>query len=83
MNTTPHHITVNGVHTPLTEGLTVARVVSDLTGRELTNQGRAADGQPLGIAVALDHAVIPRSHWSTTTLSAGQSVEIVTAVQGG
>lgn len=83
MNTTSEHITVNGTRTPLTEGLTVARVVSDLTGRELTPEGRAANGQPLGIAVALDQDVIPRSRWSRTPLSAGQSVEIVTAVQGG
>ena len=35
-----------------------------------------------GIAVALDWAVIPRSHWDTT-LSDGARVEVVTAVQGG
>ncbi|MCV7257713.1 sulfur carrier protein ThiS [Mycobacterium shimoidei] len=35
-----------------------------------------------GIAVALDRAVLPRSHW-TTTLSDGACLEVVTAVQGG
>ncbi|KAA8970025.1 sulfur carrier protein ThiS [Mycobacterium sp.] len=35
-----------------------------------------------GIAVALDHAVLPRSRW-TTTLADGARLEVVTAVQGG
>ena len=61
----------------------VADAVADLTGRDITAAGRAADGKPLGIAVALDHAVIPRSRWSDTMLEADQTVEIVTAVQGG
>ncbi len=35
-----------------------------------------------GIAVALDHAVLPRSDWATK-LSDGARLEVVTAVQGG
>jgi sulfur carrier protein len=35
-----------------------------------------------GIAVAVDHAVLPRSAWATT-LSDGAELEVVTAVQGG
>jgi sulfur carrier protein len=35
-----------------------------------------------GIAVAVDHAVVPRSSWATT-LSDGAHIEVVTAVQGG
>lgn len=35
-----------------------------------------------GIAVALDHTVLPRSSW-VTTLSDGARLEVVTAVQGG
>lgn len=35
-----------------------------------------------GVAVAVDHAVLPRSRWATT-LSEGAQLEIVTAVQGG
>jgi sulfur carrier protein len=35
-----------------------------------------------GVAVAVDHAVLPRSNW-TTTLSDGANIEVVTAVQGG
>lgn len=84
MNPAPQDtVLVNGNPVPLTEGLTVADAVADLTGREITAAGRAADGKPLGIAVALDHAVIPRSRWADTLLEADQTVEIVTAVQGG
>jgi sulfur carrier protein len=35
-----------------------------------------------GIAVAVDHAVLPRSSWEAT-LSDGANIEVVTAVQGG
>jgi sulfur carrier protein len=35
-----------------------------------------------GIAVAVDHAVLPRSAWATK-LSDGAQLEVVTAVQGG
>lgn len=36
-----------------------------------------------GIAIAVKAAVVPRSAWPTHTLEAGDSVEIVTAAQGG
>ncbi|CAL8899499.1 sulfur carrier protein ThiS [Kocuria varians] len=75
--------TVNGSPVPVREGLTLRDVVSELTGRELTARGTSADGAPLGIAVAVDDAVVPRSLWATTPVTAGQGVEIVTAVQGG
>ena len=35
-----------------------------------------------GIAVAMDHAVLPRSRW-VTALSDGACLDVVTAVQGG
>ena len=35
-----------------------------------------------GIAVAVDHTVVPRSSWATT-LSDGAHIEVLTAVQGG
>jgi sulfur carrier protein len=35
-----------------------------------------------GIAVAVDHALLPRSAWATA-LSDGAHLEVVTAVQGG
>ena len=36
-----------------------------------------------GMAVAVDAEVVPRSAWSTTQVSDGARIEIVTAVQGG
>ena len=74
---------VNGSPVTLREGFTLADAVAELTGREITAEGTAADGHPLGIAVAVDDTVVPRSQWSATAVAAGQSVEIVTAVQGG
>ena len=35
-----------------------------------------------GVAVAMDDAVLPRSHWATELFD-GARLEIVTAVQGG
>jgi sulfur carrier protein len=35
-----------------------------------------------GIAVAVDHALLPKSAWATK-LSDGAELEVVTAVQGG
>ena len=35
-----------------------------------------------GVAVAVDHVVLPRSAWATN-LSDGAQLEVVTAVQGG
>jgi sulfur carrier protein len=44
---------------------------------------KALDVAQKGIAVALNGAVVPRAEWPTTTLKAGDSVEIVRARQGG
>ena len=44
---------------------------------------KAVDVAQKGIAVALNGAVVPRAEWPTTTLKAGDSVEIVRARQGG
>lgn len=38
---------------------------------------------PRGSAAVVDGEVVPRSHWEVYRLVDGQSVEIVTAVQGG
>lgn len=75
--------TVNGSPVAVHEGLTLTDAVARLTGREITPVGTAADGHPLGIAVAVDDTVVPRSLWAATPVAPGQSVEIVTAVQGG
>ncbi len=73
---------LNGEPSTLPERATVRDAVVALTGRQVDADGRADDGA-LGVAVAVDGAVVPRSRWSATTLGDGQAVEIVTAVQGG
>jgi sulfur carrier protein len=63
---------VNGVDEPL-RAPTVAALLAE---REIAPNGR-------GVAVALNGAVVPRAQWQTTALRAGDTVEIVRAMQGG
>lgn len=64
-------LTVNGDARDVTTGTTVAGLVAEL-------------GLPdRGIAVAVDGFVVPCSSWDTTILRDDDTVEIVTAVQGG
>ena len=65
---------VNGTPADVPDGTTVARVVTDLTG---TDRGGR------GVAVAVNDDVVVRSAWSSTVLTDGDTVEILTAVQGG
>ena len=76
-------ITVNGAGRSVTSGTSVADLVSELTGRSIASDGHATDGTRLGVAVARNAAVVPRSRWSSTPLAEGDDIEIVTAVQGG
>ena len=43
----------------------------------------AATPEQTGMAVALGDRVVRRAEWDDTTVSEGDSVEIVTAAQGG
>ena len=61
-----------------------------LNGRPIEFEGSVADlveahhGRELrGIAVALNDQVVARGDWDTSSVSAGDRIEIVTAVQGG
>jgi len=36
-----------------------------------------------GVAVAVNGTVVPRSQWTSTALADGDSVEVLTAAQGG
>lgn len=76
-------LTVNGDAAEARAGWSVRDLLADRLGREITAEGRAADGSALGVAVAVDDAVVPRSRWASTPLAAGARCEIVTAVQGG
>lgn len=64
-------VTVNGQHWELPDGTVVADVLERL------------DAPSLGVAVALDGAVLPRGSWPTAVLRDGATVEVLTAVQGG
>ncbi|MGO4385697.1 sulfur carrier protein ThiS [Specibacter sp. RAF43] len=76
-------IQLNGAAHPLAAETTVADLVAAVTGRTLLPTGQPADGGRLGVAVARNAGVVPRSRWSATALESGDDVEIVTAVQGG
>lgn len=64
-------ITLNGQPRELTGDNTVAAAVALLTTTDK------------GCAVAVNDEVIPRPDWSSRSLSAGDRVEVLTAVQGG
>ncbi|KPI12471.1 thiamine biosynthesis protein ThiS [Actinobacteria bacterium OK074] len=44
---------------------------------------RTVTAAPSGVAAALNETVVPRARWAATTLSDGDRVEVLTAVQGG
>ncbi|KLO27473.1 thiamine biosynthesis protein ThiS [Mycolicibacter heraklionensis] len=63
-------INVNQKQVEVAEATTVATLLASM-------------GYPdRGIAVAVDHAVLPKSRW-TTALADGACLDVVTAVQGG
>jgi sulfur carrier protein len=66
-------ILLNGAESELRAGDTVADV--------LAGMGLAPDAK--GIAVAVDHGVVPRSEWPEFALPADARVEVLTAMQGG
>lgn len=70
--TAPLELTVNGAAEALP-----AATIADLIG------AKGLDPAQKGIAVALNGAVVPRRAWSDTRLSTGDTVEIITAKQGG
>jgi sulfur carrier protein len=65
------------------------KVVVNGTPREVPAGFTAADAVRLitenatGVAVAVNDDVVTRSAWPSTTLSDGDRVEVLTAVQGG
>ncbi len=64
-------VTVNGECRAMPGPITVADLVSEVT------------GQTRGIAVAVNGDVVPRTVWTERALADGDAVEILTAVQGG
>lgn len=66
-------LVVNAVAADVADTATIADVVRGLAG--------VAD--PRGVAVALNGAVVPRAQWAETRPAAGDTVDVLTAVQGG
>jgi sulfur carrier protein len=62
---------VNGAEHDLDEGTTLAAMIENLA------------GSTRGSAVVVDGEVVPRSEWPDYPLRPGQTVELITAVQGG
>jgi sulfur carrier protein len=44
---------------------------------------RGIDAQARGLAVAVNHAVVPRARWAETSLAEGDEIEIIKAISGG
>ncbi|MFD5076570.1 sulfur carrier protein ThiS [Streptomyces sp. NPDC058371] len=65
------NIIVNGEQQRIAAGTALDTLVSALT------------PAPSGVAAALNETVVPRARWSSTSLSEGDRVEVLTAVQGG
>ncbi|MET3204472.1 MULTISPECIES: sulfur carrier protein ThiS [unclassified Arthrobacter] len=77
------NITLNGSRHSVADEASITTLISQITGRPLAANGQATDGQKLGVAVAHNSEVVPRSQWFVTALAEGDDVELVTAVQGG
>ncbi|HEY7143046.1 MAG TPA: sulfur carrier protein ThiS [Streptosporangiaceae bacterium] len=65
------NVTINGMPHELSDGTSLATAVALLT--------RAG----AGVAAAVNGAVVRRPDWGGTSLADGDSVEVLTAVQGG
>ncbi|RAE74465.1 thiamine biosynthesis protein ThiS [Burkholderia multivorans] len=76
-------ITLNGECSELASGTTARSLVEHVTGRQLATDGTPVDGGRLGVALAVDGEVIRRGLWAEFAIVDGQTVDIVTAVQGG
>jgi sulfur carrier protein len=64
-------VLVNGAAEQVESGTTVADVVNRWA------------RSPVGVAVAVNEAVVTRTEWPCTALAQGDRIEILTAVQGG
>ncbi|RII18267.1 Sulfur carrier protein ThiS [Streptomyces sp. YIM 130001] len=64
-------VSVNGETRSLARDTTLAELVATLS------------ASPSGVAAAVNESVVPRGEWHRTTLTDGDRVEVLTAVQGG
>lgn len=77
------NITVNSLTVEVSSETTLREFIATHIGKELDSDSKAKDGSKLGVAAALDGAVVPRSLWNERKFREGQSLDIVTAAQGG
>ena len=73
--------TVNGSDYQPRDGEMIRDLVAATTSRELDDAGQPVDGSRLGVAVAINEEIVPRTKWATTPVEG--TIDIVTAVQGG
>ena len=66
-------VQINGQAATVAAGSTIAELVRDRTGRDA----------PLGVAVARNKDVVPRSLWHETPVEDGDEIELVGVMQGG
>ncbi len=66
-------ITMNGKETNLAAPATLVTLL----------RGNGITENTLGVAVAVNSTVIPRSRWNDVRLADGDRIEIINAVQGG
>lgn len=76
-------VIVNGEPRTIPASTTLRDLITDITGHALNADGSRHDGGRLGVAAAVDSAVVPRSRWASHQLVSETDIEIVTAVQGG
>lgn len=69
-------VEVNGTERSVTSTTTVGDIVFDVTGQD-------PETEALGLAVALDSTIVPRSRWASAPVHDGAEIEIITAMQGG
>ena len=78
-----NRITINGEPRTVAQESTICDLVATESGRTIGQDGRAQDGRGLGIAVAKNAHLVPRSGWFSELLADGDAVELLTATQGG
>lgn len=66
-------LVVNGSEKEFSEVETLGQLIEQLD----------LKGAPAGIAVAVNDTVVPRDSWASSRLQAGDTVEVIQAVQGG
>lgn len=84
-------IELNGTSRRVASGLTLRTLVKavsvDGDNADLTavaeNYDTAAEDDFDGYAVAINDEIVPKSTWQTATISDGDRIELLTAVQGG